>query len=50
MPWLLQWEEELVKLDERLALLAKAPPSPESEIAQEPRSKRPQLCIGVNAR
>ena len=35
MPWLLQWEEELGKLDELLALLAKAPPSPESEIAQE---------------
>jgi hypothetical protein len=35
MPWLLQWEEELGKLDELLALLAAAPPSPESEIAQE---------------
>ena len=35
MPWLLQWEEELGKLDELLALLAQAPPSPESEIAQE---------------
>ena len=35
MPWLLQWEEELTKLDELLALLAQAPPSPESEIAQE---------------
>ena len=35
MPWLLQWEEELGKLDELLALLANAPPSPESEIAQE---------------
>jgi hypothetical protein len=35
MPWLLQWEEELRKLDELLALLAAAPPSPESEIAQE---------------
>jgi hypothetical protein len=35
MSWLLQWEEELGKLDELLALLAKAPPSPESEIAQE---------------
>ena len=35
MSWLLQWEEELSKLDELLALLAKAPPSPESEIAQE---------------
>ena len=32
MPWLLRWEEELGKLDE---LLAAAPPSPESEIAQE---------------
>ena len=35
MSWLLQWEEELGKLDELLALLAKASPSPESEIAQE---------------
>ena len=35
MSWLLQWEEELRKLDELLALLAQAPPSPESEIAQE---------------
>jgi hypothetical protein len=35
MSWLLQWEEELGKLDELLALLAQAPPSPESEIAQE---------------
>jgi hypothetical protein len=35
MSWLLQWEEELSKLDELLALLAEAPPSPESEIAQE---------------
>ena len=35
MPWLLQWEEELGKLDELFALLAQAPPSPESEIAQE---------------
>ena len=35
MSWLLQWEEELSKLDELLALLAQAPPSPESEIAQE---------------
>ena len=35
MPWLLQWEEELGKLDELLALLSQAPPSPESEIAQE---------------
>ena len=35
MPWLLQWEEELGKPDELLALLAKAPPSPDSEIAQE---------------
>ena len=35
MSWLLQWEEELAKLDELLALLAQAPPSPESEIAQE---------------
>ena len=35
MPWLLQWEEELGKLDELLALLAQAPTSPESEIAQE---------------
>lgn len=35
MSWLLQWEEELGKLDELLTLLAKAPPSPESEIAQE---------------
>ena len=35
MSWFLQWEEELGKLDELLGLLAKAPPSPESEIAQE---------------
>jgi hypothetical protein len=45
MPWLLQWEEELGKLDQLLALLAgitiassttkSAPPSPDSEIAQE---------------
>jgi hypothetical protein len=35
MPWLTQWEEELGKLDELLALLGKARPSPESEIAQE---------------
>jgi hypothetical protein len=35
MPWFLQWEEELRKLDELLALLAQAPPSPEAEIAQE---------------
>ena len=35
MSWLLQWEEELSKLDELLALLAKAPPSPECEIAKE---------------
>jgi hypothetical protein len=35
MSWLLHWEEELRKLDELLALLANAPPSPESEIAQE---------------
>ena len=35
MSWLLHWEEELGKLDELLALLANAPPSPESEIAQE---------------
>jgi hypothetical protein len=35
MAWLSQWEEELGKLDELLALLAKAPASPESEIAQE---------------
>ena len=35
MPWLLQWEEELRKLDELLSLLAQAPPSPESRIAQE---------------
>ena len=35
MSWLLHWEEELRKLDELLALLAQAPPSPESEIAQE---------------
>jgi hypothetical protein len=35
MPWLLQWEEELGKLDELLALLAAAPSSPESEFAQE---------------
>jgi hypothetical protein len=35
MSWLLQWEEELGKLDELLALLAKAPPSPKSKIAQE---------------
>jgi hypothetical protein len=32
MPWLLQWEEELGKA---VALLAAAPPSPESEIARE---------------
>jgi signal transduction histidine kinase len=35
MPWLLQWEEELGKLDELLALLARASASPECEIAQE---------------
>ena len=35
MSWLLQWEEELGKLDELLALLAQAPTSPESEIAHE---------------
>lgn len=35
MSWLLHWEEELRKLDELLVLLAQAPPSPESEIAQE---------------
>jgi len=35
MSWLLHWEEELGKLDELLALLANAPPSPEAEIAQE---------------
>ena len=35
MSWLLHWEEELGKLDELLALHANAPPSPESEIAQE---------------
>jgi hypothetical protein len=35
MSWLVHWEEELGKLDELLALLANAPPSPESEIAQE---------------
>ena len=35
MSWLLQWEEELRKLDELLVLLAQAPPSPEPEIAQE---------------
>src|SRR5215831_13674035 len=48
MSWLLQWEEELGKLDELLALLAQAPPSPESEIAQEHIQKRPELRIGVN--
>jgi hypothetical protein len=35
MSWLFQWKEELGKLDELLVLLTKAPPSPESEIAQE---------------
>jgi hypothetical protein len=35
MSWLLQWEEVLRKLDELLALLVQAPPSPEAEIAQE---------------
>ena len=35
MSWLVHWEEELGKLDELLALLANAPPSAESEIAQE---------------
>ena len=35
MSWLLHWEEELGKLDELLAVLAQAPPPPESEIAQE---------------
>ena len=35
MSWLLHWEEELGKLDELLALLANAPPSPECEIAKE---------------
>jgi hypothetical protein len=34
-PWLLRWEEEVTKLDELLALLTAAPPSPDSEIAQE---------------
>ena len=32
---MLNWEEELGKLDELLALLTNAPPSPESEIARE---------------
>jgi len=31
----LQWKEELGKLDELAALLAQAPPSPDSTIAQE---------------
>jgi len=35
MSWLLQWEEEVRKLDELLLLLARAPPPPECEIAQE---------------
>jgi hypothetical protein len=35
MPWMVQWEEELGKLDELLALLAAAPPSVESGMAQE---------------
>ena len=35
MSWLLQWEEEVRKLDELLLLLAQAPPSPECEIALE---------------
>jgi hypothetical protein len=35
MPWMLQWEEELSKLDELLALLAAAPPSAGSGMAQE---------------
>jgi hypothetical protein len=35
MSWLLHWEEELGKLDELLALLVNAPPSPDSEIVQE---------------
>ena len=35
MPWMLQWEEELRKLDELLAFLAAAPPSAESGMAQE---------------
>jgi hypothetical protein len=35
MPWLLQWEEELGKLDQLLASLAAAPPSPDCEIARE---------------
>ena len=35
MSWLLRWEEELSRLDELLALLARAPPSPECEIDQE---------------
>lgn len=30
-----QWKEELTKLDELAALLAQAPPSPDSSIAQE---------------
>jgi len=34
-PWLLRWEEEVSKLDELLALLTAAPPSPDCEIAQE---------------
>ena len=35
MPWMVQWEEELSKLDELLALLAAAPPSVGSGMAQE---------------
>jgi hypothetical protein len=35
MSWLSHWEEELGKLDELLALLANARPSPESKIARE---------------
>ena len=34
-PWLLEWQEELGKLEQLRALLANVPPSPECEIAQE---------------
>ena len=46
----MHWEEELGKLDELLALLTNAPPSPESEIAQEHiRSARSCVLGAVSA-
>jgi hypothetical protein len=49
MSWLLQWEEELGKLDELLALLAQAPPSPESEIAQEHIQSARSCVLGTRS-